>query len=122
MVSPKVFQDMFLAPLIRTMDLVDHRLYHFDGAIALHQMDTILETPEIHAVQWLPGDGAPGVLEWLPVIKRIQEKGKAVIVYPAPEDVEPLLREVSPEGLCICTGCETESEGRKLLERVAKMF
>ena len=122
MVSPKVFQDMFLTPLIRTMDLVDHRLYHFDGAIALHQMDTILETPEIHAVQWVPGDGTGGVLEWLPVIKRIQEKGKAVVVYPAPEDVEPLLREVSPEGLCICTGCETESEGRKLLERVAKMF
>ena len=39
----------------------------------------------------------------------------------APEEIEPLLCEVRPEGLFICTGTATEYEGLKLLERIANL-
>ncbi|RLC76355.1 MAG: hypothetical protein DRI61_13455 [Chloroflexi bacterium] len=123
MIPPDIFKRIFLPTVLKTMDSlgVDHFIYHFDGAIALHQMDTILETPEIDAIQWAPGAGREEIMQWIPVIKKVQERGKAILVYTTPEEIEPLLREVSPKGLFISTGCATESEGRKLLERVAKL-
>ncbi|NQT91371.1 MAG: hypothetical protein HQ559_01320 [Lentisphaerae bacterium] len=120
MVSPDVFQGIFLPPLVRTMRTVDRRVYHFDGACALQHMDAVLDTPEIHAIQWLPGAGREEIMQWVPVIERIQAKGKAVLVYVTPDEVAPLLREVRPEGLCINTHCPTEDEGRGLLDSLSK--
>ena len=120
MVSPAIFQTMFLPPLIQTMHTVDRCLYHFDGACALQHMDAILDTPEIHAIQWLPGSGREPIMQWVPVIERIQAKGKAVMVYVTPDEVQPLLAAVRPEGLCINTNCASEDQGRKLLDSISK--
>ena len=122
MLSPRDFQEMFLPPLVETMRSVDHRIYHLDGPGALHHLETLLDIPEIHAIKWVPGDGQPGILHWVPLVRRIQEKGKGVVVYARPEEVEPLLAEVRPEGLFVGTTCDSEDEARSLLERVASLF
>jgi len=120
MVSPGVFQAMFLPPLVQTMRLVDRRIYHFDGACALHHMDAVLDTPEIHAIQWVPGAGREEIMQWVPLVQRIQAKGKAVLVYATPDEIEPLLNEVRPEGLCIHINCATEDQGRRLLGSLSR--
>ena len=119
--SPKQFEDLFLPPMIETMRTVDHRIYHLDGTVALHHLDLLLSVPEIHAIQWVPGTGHEAILQWVPLIRRIQQAGKAVQVFCRPQEVAPLLNEVSARGLCICTGCGTEAEARELERQVAKL-
>jgi hypothetical protein len=120
MVSPDAFQRIFLSPLIQTMHSVDHRIYHLDGPCALHHLDALLDLPELHAIQWVPGSGRGEIMQWVPLLQRIQARGKAIQVFVAPHEVQPLLAELQPEGLCLRTWSTSESEGRRLLEQVAQ--
>lgn len=121
-ISPEAFKELFLPPLIETMHTVDHRIYHLDGAGALRHLNTLLDIPELHAIQWVPGAGdAGGIMQWIPLIRRIQSKGKGIVVYVGAEEVEPLLKQVKHEGLCIVTSCRAEKEARKLI-RIVNRF
>lgn len=120
-ISPQQFEDLFLPPLTETMRTVDHRIYHLDGTVALQHLDLLLSVPEIHAIQWVPGDGRDKILQWIPLIKRIQQAGRSVLVYAAAEDIPALLGEVSARGLCVETGCASEQEARDLLEMVKRL-
>ena len=122
MFSNEVFRETFLPPLVETMHTVDHRIYHLDGPGAFHHLDTLLDLPELQAIQWVAGAGHREITQWIPLIQRIQSKGKGVQVGVTPEEIEPLLREVRPEGLLIRTSCETEDRARQLLDRVAALF
>lgn len=114
-VSTEQFEELFLPPLLETMRTVDHCIYHLDGVVALHHLDLVLSIPEIQAIQWVPGAGREKILQWVPLIKRIQAAGKSVQVFAKPDEVPALLREVSPKGLCIMTRCESEQDARDLL-------
>ena len=122
MFSNEVFKEMFLPPLVETMRTVDHRIYHLDGPGAFQHLDTLLDLPELQAIQWVPGAGHTEITQWIPLIQQIQSKGKGVQVGVSSQGIEPLLREVKPEGLLIRTGCKTEGEARQLLDRVARLF
>ena len=121
MLSPKQFEDFFLPPLIETMRTVDHRIYHLDGTVALQHLDLLLSMPEIHAIQWVPGAGHDEILQWIPLIRRIQKAGKAIQVFAAARDIPALLGEVSAHGLCIVTRCASEPEARTLLDEVKRL-
>ncbi len=118
-ISPEAYREVMLPPLIESMHEVDHRIYHLDGARALNHLDTLLALPEVHAIQWVPGAGHEGVSQWIPLIQHIQSKGKEVQVTCRPEEVDLLMKQVKPAGLCINTNCETEEAARRLVERVA---
>jgi hypothetical protein len=118
MMSTQDFKEIFLPPLIDTMSTVTHRLYHFDGVVALHQLDAVLDVSELHGLQWLPGDGYNNALEFVDVIKKIQSKGKSVIAYAKPDEVMPLLNELSPKGLCLGIECATVAEAERLIQTV----
>jgi len=122
MISSEAYKELFLPPLVETMHTVDHRIYHVDGPGALHHLATLLDLPELQAIQWIPGAGHMEVMQWLPVIKRIQERGKSVQVFASPQEVEPLLKEIKPEGLVISTHCETEAQARQLVARVGSLY
>ena len=122
MVSNEAFRELFLPPLVETMHTVDHRIYHLDGPGAIHHLDALLALPELHAIQWVPGAGRRQIMQWVPLIRRIQSKGKGVQVFASPDEVEPLLREVKPEGLLINTRCETEGEARRLVDHVTSLY
>jgi hypothetical protein len=119
-ISPQQYEDIFLPPLIETMHTVDHRLYHLDGTMALQQLDLLLSLPEIDAIQWVPGAGHEPILQWIPLIQRIQKEGKAVLVQAEAADIAALLGEVSARGLCISTSCATEQEARDIVEIIQR--
>ena len=58
-----------------------HNIFHVDGKGMLRHLDRILEVPQIQAIQWVQGvgDDLP-ILQWLPVIRKIQAAGKGVVV------------------------------------------
>jgi hypothetical protein len=60
------------------------------------------------------------VEDWATVKKRWEGWWQCLSVRP--EETEPLLCEVRPEGLFMVTSCRSEGQGRALLERVAARY
>jgi len=119
MVSPRHFEGIFLPPLRRAMRDFSHNLYHLDGTEALRHLEVLLATPRSTASS---GCRAPAerLMQWVPLVRRIQAAGRCVQLLARPEEIEPFLREVSPEGLLFSANCASETEGRDLIERVTK--
>jgi hypothetical protein len=118
MVSPQAFRELFLPPLVDIMGTFERNVYHLDGPGALHHLDTLLDIPELDAIQWVPGAGHEAIMQWVPLIRRIQAGGKSICLFATPEEIGPLLREIRHQGVCISTHCESEAEARELIEYV----
>ena len=123
MISPQDFKEIFLPPLIETMHTTEHRIYHLDGIMAMrNHLDTLLSVDELHAIQWVPGDGHWEPMQWVPLLKKIQAKKKSVWCAAPAGAVVPLIKELRGEGLCICTGAASEDEADRLIEDVEKLY
>ena len=101
LVSPGMFREYFLEEFERYVGWLDAPIFHIDGPEMIRHLDMLLEIPGLNAFQWVPGDGKAQAIGWIPMLKRIQEKGKSLFVYSTAKNVEGLLRELSPEGLFI---------------------
>lgn len=118
MLSPAMF-DEFVVPALREQSVpLDYVYYHLDGTTALQHLDSLLAMDEIDAIEWTPQSGLPGAgsPEWFDLYRSIKAAGKSVHAFGVePEEIDPLLRAVGPEGLCITTTTKTETEARVLL-------
>jgi hypothetical protein len=103
LVSTEVFEEFYLPSLLKEVKHMTHNIFHLDGKGMLRHLDRILEVPELHAVQWVQGvgDDLP-ILQWLPVITRIQSAGKGVIVDLQHAELEAFISRMRPEGLYLC--------------------
>jgi len=119
LISTSMYQEFFLEELVSEINYLDYSIYHLDGPDALKHLDIILEIPCLNAVQWVPGArmAQEGVARWISVYRKIQDKGKAIIVYCKPDEVDFVLDSLAPEGLMIATQCSSEKEARRLLSR-----
>lgn len=66
----------------------------------------------------VPGAGAKPTVEWIPLLRKIQDRGKLVYAYCNKENIETLLKELNPEGLLLVTSCHTVEEAKELLRNV----
>jgi hypothetical protein len=77
----------------------------------LRHIDKILAIPEINAIQWVQGVGNDlPILQWIPVIKKIQAAGKGVLVDLQLEELEPLIAGLRPDGLFLCIPAEEKDQ------------
>lgn len=123
MISKEMFGEFELKDLLAETDWLDRSIFHLDGPAAIRHLDTLLEIPRIHAIQWVPGDKVPRepMTKWLPLLKRIQAAGRGLHLSVTPDEVEPLLAELQPEGLILQTSTSTEEEARRLVRRVEEL-
>jgi len=133
MISTEMF-DEFVAPsLERQARHMDYAVYHLDGPGQIRHLESILDIDEITGIQCVPGatfSEKTGEFHstfysetWIPVYKRIQEKGKNLILLEVhPTEIEDLLDCLSPKGLYISTSCKSEDEARELLKKVEKHY
>jgi hypothetical protein len=84
----------------------------------VRHLDLLLETPEIHAIQWVPGAGALPMTRWIPLLQQIQDGGKSQWVGCRPDEVRPIIEALRPEGVMINTSTSSEGEARDLLRLV----
>jgi len=103
MISQAAFDEFFLPSLLREVKHMTHNVFHLDGKGMLRHLDRLLAVPEIHGIQWVHGvgDDAP-IMQWLPVIKKIQAAGKGVIVDLQLHELEGFIAATRPEGLYLC--------------------
>jgi hypothetical protein len=92
-----------------------------DGKGVARHLDLILELPGVQAIQWVQGvsDDQP-ILQWVPLIQRIQSAGKSVVVDLAKTELEDFIRDVRPEGIFLCLPSESEEEEQWLTNRIER--
>ncbi len=120
MISPDMFKEFVVPTLREACQVLDYAYYHLDGTTALQHLDALLAMEELDAIEWTPQSGLPqgGSPEWYNLYRRIKAAGKSVHAFGvAPAEIEPLIRAVGPEGLCISTSVKTEQEAHAVLRR-----
>lgn len=120
LISPDMFERHFLHELAVQAQWLDRTIYHLDGPDCIRHLDLLFTIPQIRAIQWVPGAGAPPMPHWIPLLKRIQQAGRGLHLQTEPEHVETLLGELSPRGLMLNTTVDSEAEAKDLLRHVAQ--
>lgn len=120
LISTDLFEEFFLPGLLREVSHTTHNIFHVDGTGVLRHLDRLLSVPEIQAFQWVQGvgDDAP-ILQWIPVIKKIQAAGKGVVVDLRPEELEEFIAQVPRHGIYLCIAAD-EREQPDILRRIQR--
>lgn len=99
MLSEEHFEELVLPEIVEEIRYLNGQsMFHLDGPGALHHLDRLLEIPELHGVQWVYGAGQPSAKHWIPVLKKIQNAGKAVNIQLEADDVDTIFSELPPKG------------------------
>jgi hypothetical protein len=123
MISDDMFAENFLPGIVEECRHMDRSIYHLDGPQALRYLDTLLDVPQIHAIQWVPGAGRDHWADQVPVFKRIQERKKAFIIAGLPAtDLPQLFSALRPEGVWIgnVSGITNQAEADAALKAIGR--
>lgn len=121
MVSKKMFEDFFLPGIQRECRFLDRSIYHLDGPGALRHLDTILDIPELNALQWVFGAGNEGFQRWIWVYQKAQAAGKGIQVICELDEVEQVMQTLNPRGLFLdVSGVPNYDAGQELLRRLER--
>jgi hypothetical protein len=101
MIGPDDFERVCLPDIARQCATVGQACFHLDGSGAARHIDALLEAPCLQAIQFTPGAGTPSALAWVEMLRKIQDKGRSVLVFCPPGEVLELSRMLRPEGLAI---------------------
>lgn len=93
------FKEFFLPDIARQAKMIGRAIYHLDGPAAIRHLDAILEVPEIRAIQYSPPPPYFSALPWIDVYKKIQDRGRSILLFCPPEEVLALSEALNPAGL-----------------------
>ena len=119
-ISPEHFNEFCMPVLRKEAELFVHNVFHMDGPGVAKNVDAILTLPNLAAVQWTQGygDDQP-ILQWVPLIKTIQEAGKSIIVDLQLDELDDFLKQVDPTGVMLWIPAEPDAQ-QDVLRRVAR--
>lgn len=99
MIGPDAFETTFLPDIARQAAAVGRALFHLDGPEAARHIDALLEAPSIQAIQFTPGDGSPSTRRWIDMFRKIQARGRSLLIICPLDEVLTLCDALEPEGL-----------------------
>jgi hypothetical protein len=121
LISTRHFVEFSLPILQREVKPMTHNVYHVDGLGVARHIDHILSVPEINGIQWVQELGVSRpIMQWVPLIQKIQAAGKGVIVMLAVEELEPFMREVDPRGIFLWVRATDPDEQLAILKRLER--
>lgn len=120
MISSNQFIDLCLPIIQKEVKQMTHNIFHLDGKDCARHLDIILEVPEIQAIQWVQGAGDKPIMQWVPLIKKIQAAGKSVVVDLEVDELESFISSVDPKGIMLCLPVNDEKDQRQILRRIEK--
>lgn len=120
MISPAMFNNIFLPSIEMQLEFLDYAIYHVDGPGNFAHVDALCELPRLQALQILPGAGNPSPLAYMNVLKKVQAADKNLHISIAPDEVKTALENLSIKGLFIQSWCDSETDARILLSNVEK--
>jgi len=107
MISSEMFKEFVVPEIEMIGEYLDFIVWHLDGPEEIKHLDTLLQLPQIKAIQIVHGAGKPPCCSslWIPQMKKIQEKGRVVIAYAnTKEEVETLFSNLNSEKLFLFCG------------------
>lgn len=121
MISPEAFNRFTMPELEELSDFLDYPVYHFDGQEQIRHLDSLLSIKKLKAIQWTPVAGQPKTSTFITQLQKIQKAGKNLVLFPALDEVEFLLDNLSSRGLqMIIYGPRNAEEARDLLKFIEK--
>ena len=120
LISPEDFNELFLPFIEEQTERIDRSIYHLDGPDAIKHVDSLLALPKLDGIQWIPGAGSPKMTDWMPLLHKIQNAGKKLVLLCEKTEVEQLVKELKPEGVLLETTCGSADEAEQLLSNVKK--
>jgi len=122
MISKEMFDKHFLEGIRQECLFMERSIYHLDGPDALRHLDSLLEIPELNAVQWVPGAGNEGFPRWRKVYQRIQGAKKGMQLWFDISDLDDVFASLRPEGVLISGvgGVKDAETAKKVVDRIAK--
>lgn len=121
MLSPAIFDRFVLPELTRMCDLLDHSIYHLDGVEETIHLNSLLSIGRLDMVQWMNCDKQLPSSRYIPILRRIQEAGKALHLFCQPWEVETLLTELSSRGLYLVTAADSPEDAEQILRLAEKL-
>ncbi len=118
-ISPRQFREFFLPHDRELAKLADVTWMHIHAG-SMHMVDEALTVDEIRGIQ-IVYDGlvSPPLSETIPVMQRVQERGRCLIVRKyTPEDLELILPHLSPRRLALDVYFASVSEAELWLRRL----
>lgn len=122
MISPAMFGEFVLPELEETARWLDQAIYHLDGQEQIRHLDHLLSVEKINMFQWTPVAGQPKTSNFIDVLKKIQRRGKGLVLFPEIGEVEKIVSGLSPRGLhlIIRDGVSSRKEANELVRCVEK--
>ena len=120
MISPEMFEEFVLPELEETSAAFDYATYHLDGIEQLRHLDMILSVKTIDNIQWTRVAGQPRTSENIEALQKIQKAGKGLVLLPEKNEVEFLMKNLSPVGLQICVGGVKDKEEAESIVKLAR--
>ena len=115
LLSPAQFDEFVLPALAEECDLLDHTVYHYDGAVALQHFDSITGIKSLDGIQWTPGAGAKPMIEWIDLLQRFQERGKNVYVGCSPDELKVFHKQLKPNLVFYRVSARSQKEADDIL-------
>jgi hypothetical protein len=110
MISKEMFDDIFLPGIAEECRFLEASIYHLDGPDALRHLDSLLEIPELNAIQWVYGAGNGRATDWLHIYKKCQDAGKGVQIYCDLSELDAIMEALRPEGVWLAVSSAGDEE------------
>ena len=116
LISSKVYRNIFLAGNRSIAAQFPYGFMHRHSP-SLHHLEALLELKPGWAIEVTMDPNGPKVAEILPVLIRIQQAGRPLIVFGLndPDEVGRLVASLSPRGLCVTLQADTEDQAKQLI-------
>ncbi len=116
LLSPAAYRKFFLPYNRIIAQEYPYGFWHRHSTSTQHLLDLLDLNPQ-WAIEVTMDPTGPQVSEILPILQRIQQAGRPLIVFGLndPDEVGRLVAGLSPRGLCVTVQADTEDQARQLL-------
>ena len=122
MISKRMFDEFFLPGIRQECAFCERSIYHLDGPGALRHLDSLLEIPELDAVQWVFGAGNEGYHRWVNVYQKIQRARKGIQLMCDIGELDMIFETLRPEGVWFSSisGVKDKETARYAVQRIER--
>ncbi len=121
MFSGDMFKEFIEPEIIAQSNFLDYSLYHLDGMEQIRHLDSLLSVKNLNAIQWMQCDNQPPCTAFFPELKKIQKAGKNIVMMIKPEQIEPVMENLSSKGLYLILQADSKEEGETMLKKIEKL-
>lgn len=121
MLSNPMFKEFIMPELQAQSEFLDYPLYHLDGIEQIRHLDDLLSIPKLRTIQWTQVAGQPPCTDYFPELRKIQAAGKNLLIIVTPDQIEPIMENLSSKGLLLVTTAPTREDADAIINMVSRL-